>query len=316
MNRWLRATVAAGAALGVPALVNAVVQARAAAPASALGGEERYFTWRHGDIFYSTAGEGSPLLLVHGIGAGASSYEWQHNFLELSESFRVYALDLLGFGLSDRPPVRYHARLYVDLLHDFIEQVIGEPVNAIGSSLSCAYLVDNAAHSPQHFLRLMLACPAGVTSLAGRPGFRGSLAVSMFRLPVLGQTAYNLLASHRAVRHELRERLFADPDRVTPAMVRHYYRASHLPGSVGPVAAFIGGYLNLDVSEAFATLELPVRLVWGAEATYTPVEEAQVWLDLNPRAELTVIGNAGMLPHSEQPLEFNRLVEEQLAASA
>ena len=313
MNRGMRAAIAAGATVGVPALVNLVVRSRAQAPPSTLGGQECYYSWRGGDIFYAAAGQGSPLLLVHGIGAGASSYEWQQNFMQLSETFSVYALDLLGFGLSDRPKVHYRAHLYVDLLHDFIEEVIGMPTNAIGSSLSAAYLVENAARAPESFLRLMLVCPAGVSTLHEPPGVGGQVAVRLMKTPVWGQAVYNVMASHPAVAHELKDRLFANPANVTPAMIRHYYLSSHQPGALGPIAAFVGDRLNLDVAEAFASLALPVKLVWGAQATYAPLADAAAWLDLNQNAELTVLDDAGMLPHNEQPLQFNRIVEEQLA---
>src|SRR5215211_6002894 len=72
-----------------------------------LGGETRYYRWRGGDLAYSVAGEGKALLLVHGVYAGASSLEFRKNFEELSKSFRVYALDLLGCGMSERPSRRY-----------------------------------------------------------------------------------------------------------------------------------------------------------------------------------------------------------------
>src|SRR5215212_9290422 len=65
--------------------------------------ETRYHRWRCGDLAYSVAGDGEPLLLLHGVYAGASSFEYRKNFEELSKSFRVYALDLLGCGMSERP---------------------------------------------------------------------------------------------------------------------------------------------------------------------------------------------------------------------
>jgi len=312
MNKTLRTAMAVGATVAVPALANALIRARSQTAANTLGGEEHYFSWRQGDIFYTTAGEGSPLLLVHGIGAGNSSYEWQHNFLPLSESFRVYALDLLGFGLSDRPRLAYRGRIYVDLLHDFVEQVICEPANAIASSLSAAYLVETAALIPESFLRLMLVSPCGVTRLNTPPGLAGKVAAFALRAPVWGQTAYNMITSRRAIGHQLRDTFYANPESVSEPMIRHYHRSSHQRGAREVVAAFIGGYLNLDARESFAALDLPLKLVWGQEARYCPVDDAPAWLELNPRAELTVIEEAGEMPHAEQPLLFNAVVQEQL----
>ena len=94
----LKAAVAAGAIGGLWAL-NKRLEAGGRA-AAGLGGEARRFRWRGHTLAYSVAGEREPLLLVHGAYAGASSLEFRENFEELSGSFRVYALDLLGCGLS------------------------------------------------------------------------------------------------------------------------------------------------------------------------------------------------------------------------
>src|SRR4051812_5094685 len=101
-------TIGAGAAgMAALAAVNARIRRKGDEPdEGAFGGEGRSFEWQHGNVFYKVGGEendGVPLVLVHGIGAGASSFMWRRNFDELARDFRVYALDLLGFGFSDKP---------------------------------------------------------------------------------------------------------------------------------------------------------------------------------------------------------------------
>ena len=94
---------------------------------SRLGGEEQRYPWRGGEPGYRVAGkpDAQPLLLVHGIYAGASSYEFRKNFRELSEDFRVYALDLLGCGLSDRPWRSYEPEDIAAQVEDFAREEIG-----------------------------------------------------------------------------------------------------------------------------------------------------------------------------------------------
>src|SRR5829696_6168921 len=106
-----------------------------------LGGQRRRYRWRGGDLAYSVAGEGEPLLLVHGIYAGASSFEFRKNFGELSRSFRVYALDLLGCGLSERPRRRYVQEDVSSQIEDFVREEIGGPAHLVASSLSGALCV-------------------------------------------------------------------------------------------------------------------------------------------------------------------------------
>lgn len=84
----------------------------------------RHYRWKGEELAYSVAGEGEPLLLVHGIYAGASSFEFRENFAELAKSFRVYAPDLLGCGLSDGPRHRYEPEDVTSRIEDFVREEI------------------------------------------------------------------------------------------------------------------------------------------------------------------------------------------------
>src|SRR5215213_10918873 len=158
-------TIGAGAA-GVAALaaVNARIRRQVQEPDdSALGGESHFFEWKHGQIFYKTAGAlntGTPLLFVHGVGAGTSSFMWRRNFDELARDFPVYALDLLGFGFSDKPAnAPYSADLYVELIADFIREVVLAPSSIVASSLGAAYSVRVADEQPELVDSLVLLAP-------------------------------------------------------------------------------------------------------------------------------------------------------------
>jgi alpha-beta hydrolase superfamily lysophospholipase len=114
------------------AAVNATVAREAPEPETgAVGGEAGTFQWKHGQVFYRHAGaeDAPPVLFVHGIGAGARAFMWRRNFLPLARDFRVYAIDLLGFGYSDKPAANapYSADLYVELISDFLREVVGRP---------------------------------------------------------------------------------------------------------------------------------------------------------------------------------------------
>src|SRR3954469_11186802 len=103
-NLW-KTLLAGGAGMAAPPPVNASIQRRALEPDdSALGGDARLFTWKYGEIFYKEAGLGNPgvpIVFIHGVGAGVSSFMWRKNFDDLARDFRLYAFDLLGFGFSD-----------------------------------------------------------------------------------------------------------------------------------------------------------------------------------------------------------------------
>jgi pimeloyl-ACP methyl ester carboxylesterase len=109
--------------------------------------------------------------MVHGVYAGASSLEFRKNFEELSKSFRVYALDLLGCGMSERPRRRYGPEDVTSQIEDFAREEIGGQAHLVASSLSAALVVPAAVRSPRLFKKLVLVCPTGFgTSTVPRGG--------------------------------------------------------------------------------------------------------------------------------------------------
>ena len=314
-----KAMAAAGAGFAALAAVNARISRNASEPDdSALGGEARLFEWEHGRIFYRTAGVDRPrppLLLLHGIGAGLSSFTWRKNFDALAGDFHVYAPDLLGFGLSDKPAnAPYSADFYVKLIADFIREVAVPPACIIANSLSAAYAVRVADEYPELARALLLIAPAGTDNLRARPGMTGAAFYGLLQSPVLGTSFYNVMASERSIRDYAREHLFYDPKRVTDRLVAHLYATGHQPGAQHAVAAFLSGFLNTDIRAAFARLTQPTTLVWGKQDQTNPLEHAAGLLRLNPRATLEIFDRCRMAPHEEDPEKFNAIVRNTLRA--
>ncbi|MCW3094742.1 MAG: alpha/beta fold hydrolase, partial [Chthonomonadaceae bacterium] len=156
MNRAARFALLAGTAFAVPAAINLAIAAWSRPLEPALPGDSGEYAWPLGSIGYQVRGEGRPLVLIHGVGVGESSYEWRHNFDALSEHFRVYAVDLPGFGRSARRDIVYTADIYVTALVDFMRDVVQEPAYVLASSLSGAYAVKLAALRPELVERLVL----------------------------------------------------------------------------------------------------------------------------------------------------------------
>ncbi len=311
--------LAGGAGMAALAALNAAIQRNASEPDdSALGGEAHFYRWKHGRVFYKTSGAenaGAPVVFIHGIGAGASSFMWRKNFDDLAQDFRVYAIDLLGFGFSDKPAVAsYSADLYVELLTDFIREVCGYPVNVIASSLGAAYAIRVADEHPELINAMVLNGPAGADALNRRPGMAGAAFYGLLQSPVLGTSFYNVMASERSIRDYARDNLFYDHHRVTDRLVTNLYATSHQPGAQHAIAAFLSGYLNTDTRAPFARITQPVVLVWGKQDNTTPIEKGIALLDLNPHARLEVFDYCRMMPEQEQPERFNALVRANFLA--
>ena len=83
----------------------------------------------HGQIVYHESGSGQPLIFIHALCLGASSYEWSKVYPEFAAGYRVLAPDLIGFGESERPDTRMQAADHVRALADFIRATCWNPLN-------------------------------------------------------------------------------------------------------------------------------------------------------------------------------------------
>jgi pimeloyl-ACP methyl ester carboxylesterase len=315
-NFW-KTVLAGGAGVAALAAVNAVIRRQAAEPDdSGLSGQARFFHWKYGNVFYKAAGlenAGPPLVFVHGIGAGSSSFMWRKNFDVLAQDFPVYAFDLIGFGFSDKPgSAPYSADLYVELISDFIREVSRYPAFVIASSLGAAYAVRVADEHPELISSLVLNAPADADSFRTKTGMAGAAFYGLLQSPVLGTSFYNVMASERGIRDYARKQLFYDHRRVTDRLVAHLYATSHQAGAQHAIAAFVAGYLNTDMREAFARLDQPSILVCGKQDLTTPVENALALLRLNSEARIEVFDYCRMMPEQEHPERFNELVRAAL----
>ncbi len=277
-------------------------------PARLVGGEERRYRWRGWKLAYKVAGEvgAPPVLLVHGVYAGASSHEFRKNFMELAENFRVYALDLLGCGLSERPRRRYEPEDVAAQVEDFAREEIGAPAHLIASSLSAPLVVPAAVRSPRLFKRLILICPTGLGSLDRPSGLLGEIVYRLLHTPVLGDSLYHTIVSRRGIRYYLDNMAYHNPKEfVTDELVEDYYRTSHQPGAKHFPAAFLSGKLNLGLADYWPKVPHRTLIAWGQEARTTPVSQINNFLRTNPRTEPRIFRDAALLPHDERAETFN-----------
>jgi pimeloyl-ACP methyl ester carboxylesterase len=310
-GRWRKLALSGGAILGAAAAYNAFARKGVDKLSNLIGGEEGGFDWRGHRIAFTRRGSGPPILLIHGIHAAAWSYEWHDNADDLARGNTVYTIDLLGFGRSDRPAIRYSARLYISLISDFVHQVIAEPCVLVATSLSGAYATVLAARDPQRFPAIVLIAPTGLVRLNKTSGVGGEAGRLAVEAPIVGTAMFNSLVSRRSIRNWL-ERTYSDDTIVTDDLVEIYYWTSHQRGARHAPAAFISGNLNIDVRQALHRLTQPTLLIWGEEGSITPVEEFRGFRGVKPDIELAVLTPAGDLPHDERPDDFNVILSTWL----
>jgi pimeloyl-ACP methyl ester carboxylesterase len=276
----------------------------------------QYWQWRQQSIHYVKAGtrqpQRPPLLLIHGF--GASTDHWRKNVAGLSETFEVWAIDLLGFGRSAKPDWQYSGNLWRDQLHDFIDQVIGQPVVLVGNSLGGYAALCVAAQRPQSAAGLVLINSAGpFTDIQGttKPDpmreVMGKVVQTLFRQDWASFLLFQYIRQKSIIRRTL-EQVYLDQSAVTDQLVEDIYRPSCDPGAARVFASVFRTSQGEKVDVLLRQLTCPLLMLWG---------EADPWINARERGarfrryhpQLTEYYlRAGHCPHDEIPDQVNDLI--------
>jgi pimeloyl-ACP methyl ester carboxylesterase len=259
-------------------------------------------------LHHVVGGRGSPtVLFVHGLGS-AGFLGWRYTLPTVAAHRRVVAPDLPGFGLSDKPDLRYGVPLFARTLARYIERGrLGRPV-VVGASMGGRVALELALRHPGKVSRVVLVNSLGL-------GFPRTWAHGFLLLPGVGETLFQLTgaALHRmppdSVRRlAVRLRLATNPERTLDDLQLEALREIHADAGTAP--AFLTTVRSLalrsadDVLSDLPRLGVPLRLIWGVDDPLFPVGQAERAHRLVPGSRLTVIENAGHTPEIEQPERF------------
>jgi pimeloyl-ACP methyl ester carboxylesterase len=267
---------------------------------SALAGEARLYKWKHGHIFYSLLGSPSnpPLLLLHAPEIGGSSYEMRTIAEALSEHYRVYAPDLLGFGLSDRPALSYSASTYIDLCRDFLVEVIGQPATLLASGRSCNFAVALDAQSPELGERLVLLSPTSLFEQRPRPDW----LVRLLQQSLVATVLYALLTTPFVLRRVSALQQGQNYHQISQQDFAHTFASAHQLGAQHAPIATLAGALDVDVAAQFEHLPQPSLLLWGLRAFHSRPEIA-AHHSFSRQTRLILIQDAGAHVQEDRPTE-------------
>jgi pimeloyl-ACP methyl ester carboxylesterase len=317
VKKLLRPVLAGAGVAGTLAAINRGLR-DGPLPTNHVGGTQRRWTWRGYEIFATEAGSGPFVLLVHGIYAGASSYEYRKLFTLLAKTHRVVAFDLLGCGLSERPNLAYSGELFVEQVVDALGEFAAEPTTLVGSSLGAAFAIRATARASDRVAHLVTICPTGLGGvLDGDPSPAQGVITALIGAPFIGEILFNGLASRPSLRWFLEHQSYADKSSVTPAVLDHYYAVTHQPGARYVPAHFVGGALNINVARDLPFVTAPVLVAWGEHPpSINSLANAQEYVQLARDGSLVTFARSGLLPHEEEPEAVATAIEGFLAAHA
>ena len=275
-------------------------------PPALPGRREVLDTVSGGVSFYGSAEtEGVPLLLVHSVNAAANAYEMRPLYLHYRKARPVYALELPGFGFSERARRLYTPRTMADAIHAVAGEVRrrhGGRLDAVALSISASYLARAALERAQDYRSLGLISPTGFDarlSGSGPPGGdRGGSGRTRAILdaPPLGRPLFDALVSRPSMRFFL-EKTFGSKA-IDEGLFEYDYASAHQPGAEHAPYCFIGGHLfPTDSTSLYEALRLPVWMVHGVRGDFVDFRHAPRFAGL-PNWTIDCLPT-GALPHFE-----------------
>eukprot|EP00775_Hariotina_reticulata_P013508 gene13508-13633_t len=236
--------------------------------------------WKGNTIHYVTAGCGKPVLLVHGFGASSGHYRKTIPYLA-QQGFKVYAIDLVGFGASDKPVVQYTIELWADLLVDFMaEFMAGVPTVIVGNSIGSLSCLAAAASAPAGQLEgLVLLNSAGAMNNKGVINdLRIILAWPLLMLidlllktPPIARALFNALAQPETVRKVLQS-VYVDKSAVDDELVDIILQPAFTTNALEVFVSVITGPAGPKPWDLIPLINCPLFVAWGDTDPFTPVD--------------------------------------------
>ncbi|MDB5656113.1 MAG: hypothetical protein JWQ94_3726 [Tardiphaga sp.] len=264
--------------------------------------------------YYSASPEGGstlpPLLLIHSINAAGSAYEVKPLYEHYRKFRTVYALELPGFGHSDRGNRVYSVRMMTDaaliMLRTIQNDYGGAPIDALAVSLSSEFLARAVTEMPLAFRSAALVSPTGFRGRdkaeQGRNGTRAMPWLhALFEFPAWSEGLFRLLSSRRSIAFFLKKTWGSDAyDR---GLADYDYITTHQSGARHAPYYFVSGYLfSTDILRIYHALTLPVWMAHGVRGDFVDYNAKS---SVEGRANWHIdVFQTGAMPHFEAAAEF------------
>jgi 2-hydroxy-6-oxonona-2,4-dienedioate hydrolase len=274
-----------------------------------LGGEIQYYQAGGVRTRCLQAGHGEPLILLHGNGGHAEIF--LRNIMPLAEHFRVYAIDLLGQGLTDKPDIDYSIPDFVAHVLSFMDAISVRQAHIVGHALAGWIATYLTVHHPDRVKSLVNI--NGVAHLKEREAGLNSGYEQVKKLTITATEQPSL----ETIRQRL-EFVVADPGRVTDEMVAVRYSIYSQPESARSLARIIAIVRSPSqkgfglTPDELRSIKIPVLLIRAEKHPVESLENFKLFHEHIPGSQFQVIADAGLLAMWEKPDEFNRIVLEFL----
>ena len=252
------------------------------------------------------------VIFIHGILRFVE--DWLLNLEALAQDHQVYAVDLVGFGETDKPEASYTVDYVAGFFQGLMDALEIERASLVGHSLGGGVALSMAQRRPERVERLVLVASAGF-------GREIHFAFRLASVPGLGEL---LTWPNRPIIAQALKRVVWDPAVITNEMVDLAQRMFYLPGArkaflstlrAGMTLRGIRPELVAGLKQALPTMTIPTLVLWGEQDPILPVKHARLAMSQLPNVRGHIFEQCGHFPMFEHPETFNRLVRAFLAST-
>jgi len=257
---------------------------------------------------YIEKGEGEPVILIHGF--LYDSYMWNKNIDALADKFKVYAIDLWGFGYSTRDPMDYGYQLYANQLLKFMDALDIQKASLIGQSMGGGTSIFFSVNHRDRVNKLILVDPAGMPNPLPLIG-------KITNLPKIGEFLLGLKSDFYR-KMVLSTTFIYDKEFVTESYFENVTRFHKIKGTIEILLKILRKQFFHTLSDEIHRLgemDVPILIIFGRQDKAVPLERGKEMHNILRGSQLEIFENAGHCPHDEQSQKFNQLAVDFLSSS-
>lgn len=256
---------------------------------------------------YIEKGSGESVILLHGFFFDHNM--WNASIDVLAEKYKVYAMDLWGFGYSTRQPLDYGYSLYTEQLHKFMGALGIQKASLIGQSMGGGTIINFTISNRDRVDKIVLVDAAGMPNqlpLMGR----------ISNLPGVGEFMYGM-KSDFVRKFSLGNNFLHNKHLITEEYFEQLTRFHKIKGSSEVMLSVTRNQFFdtlIDEIKALGEMDVPTLIVWGRDEKSIPLPVGQELHRRLKGSRLEILDKAGHCSHMDQPERFNHLTLEFLAS--
>jgi len=261
--------------------------------------------------YWALGEQGTIVILLHG--GGASVEFWLYNLAALAQSHRVFAVDMIGSGCSDKPSISYSLSEQAQFVKNFMDTCRIHRASLAGNSMGGGVVLQFALMFPERVEKLVLVNSFGL-------GKHIDLFSRLAALPLIDRVSWLLRPTRQSVALVLKPVVY-DSSIITDEWLERIYQLAVLPGALNALIKLAQTNLNMfgvrfevfsPIINQLSNITVPTLIIWGKQDPVLPVAHAYHAAQALANARLHIFERCGHFPQIEHSEEFNQLVLEFL----